>query len=305
MIKNKIIAWFTLARLPFHIVGVLPFILGTWLAWNFEKIFNLPIFLFGLIAVIFIMMATYFSGEYWDTEENDIAFRDHQSRFAGGSRIIQKGILHKNIALYSSVISLILAIITGLILVYVYGVGYLALPFGLIGMIAGFFYSTRPIRWVKTGIGELWIAFCYGWLPVSVGYYLQTNTIHPLIHIISFPIAFTIFNVILLNEYPDYYADKTAGKNNMVVRLGKEKASLLYILITCGSWITGLLTIPYGVPLTLLVLFAPMMFMSLLIVKSLKNKLWQDMKKLENLMGMNLLVNIGTTASFIIAFFGY
>lgn len=305
MIQNKIIAWFTLARPPFHIVGVLPFILGTWLAWNIEQVFNLPIFVLGSIAVIFIMMATYFSGEYWDTEENNIAYTDHQSRFAGGSRVIQKGFLHKNIAFYSSIISLILAIIAGLIIVFIYKVGFLALPFGLIGIIAGFFYSTRPIRWVKTGIGELWIAFCYGWLPVAVGYYLQTNTIHPLIHIISFPIAFSIFNVILLNEYPDYHADKTAGKNNMVVRLGKEKATLLYIFIACGSWITGLLTIPYGVPLTLLVLFTPMILMSIIIVRSLKNKVWQDMKTLENLMGMNLLVNIGTTASFIIAFFGY
>lgn len=304
MKKKKIIAWCRLARPPFHIVGVLPFILGTWLAFNINGVFDISVFLLGCISVIFIMMATYFAGEYWDDEENQIAYSYHQSRFAGGSRVIQQGILNKKTALYSSIIMLILSGITGLLLVFWYQVGLWALPLGFIGIMAGFFYSTKPIRWVGTGIGELWIAFCYGWLPVAVGYYLQTQSIHPLVHVISFPIALSIFNVILLNEYPDYQADKKAGKNNMVVRLGKEKATLVYILIAFGSWITGLLTIPYGVPLTLLVVFAPIMFMSILIVKDLYDKIWNDMHKLERIMAMNLIVNIGTTASFIIAFIG-
>lgn len=304
MKQNKILAWCKLARPPFHIVGVLPFLLGTLLAWNLKGGFNIPVFFVGVIAVVFIMMATYFAGEYWDVEENTIAFTDHHSKFAGGSRVIQQGILHKNVALYSSIIMLFLAAILGMMLVSYLDVGYWAIALGFIGMIAGFFYSTKPIRWVGTGIGELWIAFCYGWLPVAVGFYLQTNTIHPLVHVISFPIALSIFNVILLNEYPDYQADKKAGKHNMVVRLGKEKATIVYILIAFGSWITGLLTIPYGVPLTLLVVFGPIMFMSVLIVKDLYGKVWNDMHKLERLMAMNLIVNIGTTASFIIAFIG-
>jgi 1,4-dihydroxy-2-naphthoate octaprenyltransferase len=304
MKQNKILAWCKLARPPFHIVGVLPFILGTYLSLHLQGILDIPISILGGIAVIFIMMATYFAGEYWDIEENSIAFNDHQSKFAGGSRIIQQGILDKKIALYSSIIMLILSGVIGISLVFLFEVGFWAIPLGFIGMIAGFFYSTKPIRWVGTGIGELWIAFCYGWLPVAIGYYLQTNTFHPLVHVISFPIALTIFNVILLNEYPDYHADKTAGKRNIVVRLGTQKASMLYIIIAIGSWITGLLTIPFGVPLTLLVLFVPIMFISIMIIRSVSNKVWMDLNRLEYLLSLNILVNIGTTASFIIAFIG-
>lgn len=302
--QHKFLAWFKLARPPFHIVGVLPFILGTWLAFKFYETFNLMVFLLGCISVVFIMMATYFAGEYWDVEENKKALSIHHSRFAGGSRIIEQGIFDKKIALYSSVIMLVLAGITGLILVYWYEVGIWAIPLGIIGMIAGFFYSTKPIRWVGTGVGELWIAFCYGWLPVAVGFYLQTQTIDPIVHLISIPIGLSIFNVILLNEYPDYLADKEAGKNNMVVRLGKEKATFLYIIIAIGSWIAGLLSIPYGVPFTLLIIFAPIILMSSLIVRDLSKKQWNNMQRLERLMGMNLMVNVGITVSFIIAFIG-
>jgi len=304
MIFKKIIAWIQLARPPFHIVGLLPFILGTLLAWDIADTFNISVFILGSIAVILIMMSTYFAGEYWDIAENTIAYEMHKSRFAGGSRILQQGILDKKIAFFSSILSMILASIIGIILVVYYTVGLLAIPFGFIGIIAGFFYSTRPIRWVGMGIGELWIAFCYGWLPVAVGYYLQTGEIHPLIHIISLPIGFTIFNVILLNEYPDYQADKTTGKNNMVVRLGKEKSSIIFIILSIISWLTACISLLYGVPLSFLFLYVPIILLSQLIIVRMIHRYWNDFQKLETLLGMNLLVNIGTTSSFIIAFLG-
>jgi 1,4-dihydroxy-2-naphthoate octaprenyltransferase len=283
-------------------VGVLPFILGTWLAWNDMGIFQWEIFLLGSLGVVFIMMATYFAGEYWDYSENMISFRDHTSRFAGGSRIIQKGILSPRIALYSSVVSLFLGACVGVVLLFVFHVGWWAILMGFVGMIAGFFYSTRPVRWVATGVGELWIAFCYGWLPVAVGYYLQTGTISFMVHLVAIPIGLSIFNVILLNEYPDYHADTLTGKRNMVARLGKEKATYVYTVVAIGSWITALVTLIYGVPYTMLIVYVPIVMISFFIVFKMIHRLWSDFNILERLMGMNLLVNIGTTASFIIAF---
>jgi 1,4-dihydroxy-2-naphthoate octaprenyltransferase len=107
-----------------------------------------------------------------------------------------------------------------------------------------------------------------------------------------------------LNEYPDYHADTLSGKKNMVARLGKEKATYLYTFIAIGGWITALFTLIYGVPATMLILYGPIALISCFVVFKLIHKLWRDMNILERLMGMNLLVNIGTTASFIIAFLG-
>jgi 1,4-dihydroxy-2-naphthoate octaprenyltransferase len=301
---EKIIAWFKLARPPFHIVGILPFLLGTWLAWDLTGYFNPLIFGLGSAAIICIMMSTYFAGEYWDVEENTIAYKEHNSKFAGGSRVIQQGVLDKNIALYSSIFSLIIAAVLGIILIAWFHVGFLAIPLGFIGMMAGFFYSTKPIRWVGTGIGELWIAFCYGWLPVAIGFYLQTGAFNLLINLITIPIGLTIFNVILLNEYPDYHADMTSGKLNMVVRMGKQKAAYLYSIIAILSWISALLTIAYGVPFFLIVVYIPILLLSSFIVLKMMKNLWKQTPYLETLLGMNLIVNIGTTTAFIIAFIG-
>ena len=177
--------------------------------------------------MVLVMLATYYAGEYWDYAEDSLSARLGPSRFAGGSRVLQRGLLPRRAALWASLVSLLLAVGVGLMLQLGYRTGVWTIPFGVLGMLGGFFYSTRPVRWVSRGWGELWIAFCYGWLPVATGYYLQAGGITPLVHWLAAPIGLTIFNVILLNEFPDYPADLVTGKANMVMRLGPERASRL------------------------------------------------------------------------------
>jgi 1,4-dihydroxy-2-naphthoate octaprenyltransferase len=159
------------------------------------------------------------------------------------------------------------------------------------------------VRWVSTGLGELWIAFCYGWLPVAVGYYLQVGEVAPLVHWLAVPIGLTIFNVILFNEFPDYPADSAAGKTNLVVRLGRERASFLYGLTSLGSWVAMLLSLDHGVPTPALWFYLPILALSLTLVVLVMRGRWRDRRTLEKLCGANLGVNLGTTAAYILAFF--
>jgi 1,4-dihydroxy-2-naphthoate octaprenyltransferase len=183
-------------------------------------------------------------------------------------------------------------------------VGVWALLFGALGLLGGFFYSTRPIRWVSTGWGEVWIAFCYGWLPVAVGYYLQASRIAPIVHWISAPIGLTIFNVILLNEFPDHAADAQTGKRNLTVRLGPQIASYLYAIVNVASWGAMLLAVSQGtdVPLLALWIYLPVMALSAALAVLVALGRWQNRSTLEKLCGANLLVNLGTTLAFVAAF---
>jgi 1,4-dihydroxy-2-naphthoate octaprenyltransferase len=185
--------------------------------------------------VVFVMLSTYYAGEYWDYAEDVLSARTGPSRFAGGSGVVQRGLLPRRAPLWGSLTSLLLAIGVAAILRVGYRTGPWTIPFAILGLLGGFFYSARPVRWVSTGLGELWIAFCYGWLPVAVGYYLQVGTIAPLIHWLAVPIGLTICNVILLNEFPDYLADRATGKANLVARLGREQGAHLYALISLGA----------------------------------------------------------------------
>jgi 1,4-dihydroxy-2-naphthoate octaprenyltransferase len=300
MIRIK--AWFALSRPPFHTVGVLPFVLGAILANYQEQSFSWSVFIWGVIGVILIMLTTYYAGEYWDYLEDGLAARLRPSKFAGGSRVIQRGILPRRFARNASLVCLLLALGVGVILQFAYGVGPWTLPLGILGILGGFFYSARPIRWVSTGFGEIWIAFCYGWLPVAAGFYLQTGHFSSLVHWLSIPVGLSIFNVILLNEFPDHVADQTAGKRNILVRFGPVMGTRLYAYVSSASWIFFVASLYQGVPRPAIFYYIPVFFVSVFLVLMVLNGQWQERILLERLCAVNILVNLGTTAAYIFSF---
>ena len=299
---EKLCAWLALSRPAFHTVGIMPFVLGGVLAWRQTMAFRWDVCLWGVVGVVLIMLATYYAGEYWDYAEDALSGRSGSSRFAGGSQVLQRGLLPRHAALTASLVSLVLANGVGLVLQLGYHTGPWTMPFGILGILGGFFYSTRPVRWVGRGWGELWIAFCYGWLPVAVGYYLQAGRIIPLIHWLALPVGLTIFNVILLNEFPDYPADLEAGKTNLTVRLGRERASRVYALASLASWVAMWFSLRQGVPMLALYAYLPVGTLSLVLVVTVLRRWWQNRATLEKLCAANLVVNLGTTAAYILAF---
>jgi 1,4-dihydroxy-2-naphthoate octaprenyltransferase len=294
-------AWIQLSRVPFHSVGVLPFILGTVLAWKTTGIFNLPVFILGVIAVILIMLCTYYTGEYCDIFEDKLSADMDRNTFSGGSQVIVKNLLPDKYPMIAGYIALGLTVIVGLIIKFYYNTGILTIPLGIIGMISGFFYSKMPIRWVARGIGELLIGFCYGWLPVAVSFYLQVGMIDPVIHWISLPIACTIFNVILVNEFPDHPADLIARKSNLVVRFGKEKSAFIYIFVTVISWITFIFSIMQGLPSIALVYYTPVFAVSVFLVFMMFKKGYLRKKMLEAICGLTIVTNLGTSLAYVLA----
>jgi 1,4-dihydroxy-2-naphthoate octaprenyltransferase len=169
-------------------------------------------------------------------------------------------------------------------------------------LLGGFFYSARPIRWASTGFGEIWIAFCYGWLPIAAGFYLQAGYVSTIVHWLAIPVGFTIFNVILLNEFPDYEADRAVGKKNMLVRLDPKKGVHLYAYLSSGSWIFFIISLYQGVPRQAILFYMPVFFVSVILVVMVLSGRWQNRIILERLCGLNILVNLGTTLAYILGF---
>jgi 1,4-dihydroxy-2-naphthoate octaprenyltransferase len=270
VLKEKIKGWFGLSRPPFHTVGVLPFILGTFLAWKVDGVFSSTIFMLGVLAVILILLSTYHAGEYFDHEEDKISKK-----------------------IFAAI---------GIFLQFVLKTGPYTLVLGCLGAFPGFFYSTRPIRLVERGVGELFIGFCYGWLPVASGFYIQTGYINPIIHWMGVPIGLTIFNVILLNEFPDFIADSTVGKRNLLVRLGMQKGETLYITLSLLALMAMFLSVAAGVPGKAIYFYLPILIISAGIIVMILLRKHRDQKVLEILCGLNIAVNLGTTTTYILAY---
>ncbi|MBP1749843.1 MAG: 1,4-dihydroxy-2-naphthoate polyprenyltransferase, partial [Deltaproteobacteria bacterium] len=124
-------AWVQLSRPPFHTVGVFPFFLGTILAWRYDNVFNLPLFLLGTLAVVFIMLSTYYGGEYSDIMEDKLSASMDRNAFSGGTQVIIKNLLPPHHSKIGSFIALGLTVITGLIIQFGYNTGGLTIPLGI------------------------------------------------------------------------------------------------------------------------------------------------------------------------------
>jgi 1,4-dihydroxy-2-naphthoate polyprenyltransferase len=300
---EKIKGWIGLSRPPFHTVGILPFILGTVLAYKTNSTISIEIFILGVLGVILIMLSTYHSGEYFDYKGDMISNSLHDNQFAGGTRVLLAGKMSPLVPLWTSIVTIIIAAAIGLFLQFILKTGPYTLLLGFVGAFSGFFYSTEPIRLVKRGIGEIFIGFCYGWLPVASSYYIQTGTIHPIIHWLAIPIGLTIFNVILLNEFPDYEADKATDKRNLLYRIGKQKGLMLYVAFSLLTSLTMLISPLWGIPFKVVYFYLPFFIISLYIIAMIMQKKHEDGKMLEILCGLNIAVNLGTSLSYILAYF--
>jgi 1,4-dihydroxy-2-naphthoate octaprenyltransferase len=168
---------------------------------------------------------------------------------------------------------------------------------GGLGIFFGFFYSNRPFRWSYHGLGEILIGFCYGWLPIATGFFLLTGFFSPQILLFSIPVGLSIFNVILINEFPDREADRAIGKRNLVVRFGKERMGDLYIglsVLTGFSFIKmigGMGHPPYWL---FLLSGIPSFFILWNLIQVWRGN-YHDHKELERLSRNTLFVNLSMT----------
>ncbi|NIQ39866.1 MAG: hypothetical protein GTN81_14950 [Proteobacteria bacterium] len=285
--------WVVLSRPRFHSVGILPFLLGVTLSWRMGSEVNWSVFLLGIMGVIFVMLAAYYGGEAYDLVEDRMAWSQGGNPFSGGSGVVVKGRITQDQAKWLSFLALLAAVLVGILIQFGLKTGSWTLPLGLTGAFAGYYYATPPFRWVKRGFGELLIGFCYGWLPVAMGFYLQTGSFHRLVNWISLPIGCTIFNVILVNEFPDYLGDTLAEKRNLVVRLGREACSHIYGGVVLLAWIFLVMGIIAGLPSYTLIA-TPLYLLGGKIYIDLRKGAFQDDETLEKLCGRSLFINLGT-----------
>jgi 1,4-dihydroxy-2-naphthoate polyprenyltransferase len=282
-----------LSRIPFLPVGILPLILGFILAWRSGYRGPLGLYLLSMVTVILIMLMTYYFG-VWNDQDGD-RLDAYFNRETG--RILGMEILPRRIAFLLGYFCLAGAIILGLTIYLRYATGSWTLLLGGAGIVSGFFYSNKPFRWASRGIGEILVAFCYGWLPIATGFYLFSGTLDHHVYLLAIPVALSVFNVILVNEFPDEEADRAVGKRNLVVRLGKDRMSDLYLglSILAGFSLMKVMLIPGRPPVWVLVLSAVPLWLIVWNIHQVWKGEYRERRRLDALCRNTLWVNLFMT----------
>jgi 1,4-dihydroxy-2-naphthoate octaprenyltransferase len=301
-IMAKIEDWLGISHPPFHNLGIIPFCLGTFLAWRLDRVFNVPVFALGIIGIVMVMFSTCHAGEYITHTMDERSKRPSQNPFTGGAHAIIDRIFRRPGPLRTSATAIAAAFLIGVILQFVLKTGPLTLLLGCLGALPGLFYSTRPTHPGDHGFGEILIAFCYGWLPIAAAFYIQRGYIAPCIHWMALPIGLSIFNVVLLNEFATHAANPALGSTDLLNRLGAAKGMALYCLISILSWFSMYSSLNEGIPRKALYIYLPVMALSAAISLMVAGKRYENPFVLEILCGLNIAVHLGTLAAYFLAF---
>jgi 1,4-dihydroxy-2-naphthoate octaprenyltransferase len=203
-------------------------------------------------GIFFLEVAKNASGEIFDFDSGtDLnVSKEDWSPFSGGKRVLVDGLLTRAQTKAIAAVAYALGSAVGLAIVGLRDFDVLWL--GLAGVALAYFYHAPPLRLSYRGYGELAVALSYGPLIATGTYLVQRGTIAAPIAWASMSLGILIMSFLWICEFPDYLADRPAGKRNLVVRLGRRRASRVYVaLVAAGIGSVFLLPLA-GLPWTVL-----------------------------------------------------
>jgi 1,4-dihydroxy-2-naphthoate octaprenyltransferase len=230
---QRLLAVCSMVRYRFFLyAGLLPYLLGAAWAYGRAGMFDAIAFWSGLAGVVFAVVGVEAFNEYFDSRMGTDRVFNPADPPPMSDAVLWLGVAAFAIA-FAVGVQLTLA------------GGWPILAFALLGGAAAIFYVAPPIRWAYRGLGELVIALSYGPWMVLGSLYLHTRTVSLQALLGSLVPGFLIMALAVVNAIPDYHQDRLVGKRNLVVRLGRRRASVLYLALA-GA---GLAVVPIGVGL--------------------------------------------------------
>jgi 1,4-dihydroxy-2-naphthoate octaprenyltransferase len=228
---QRLLLVLSLVRYRFFLyAGLLPYLLGAAWAYGMAHTIDLPLFWSGLAGVVLAVVGVEAFNEYFDSRMGtDRVFNSEDLP------PMSNGVLWLGIAAFAG------ALAVGIYLT-VRG-GWPILAFALAGGAAAIFYVAPPIRWAYRGLGETVIALSYGPWMVLGSLYLHTRTLEWNALWASLAPGLIIMALAVVNAIPDFHQDRLVRKRNLVVRLGRSRAMILYLTLATA----GLATVPVGV----------------------------------------------------------
>lgn len=226
-------AYIKALRAPFLAGSIVPVIIAAAYAFV-EKQFIFVPFLVSVLGVGTLHLGANLINDYYDARGSD-PINIRFTPFSGGSRVIQNKEIAPGVILFMALLFFALGLGCGIWLAR-FG-RPLVLVIGSLGLVAGWSYSSPPLQLMARGLGEMAIFFAFGPLITLGAYYAMSGHLSWQAFAIGFPHGFLITEVIWINQFPDYQADKEAGKKNLVVRLGLDYSRYLYCLMMLLSFV--------------------------------------------------------------------
>jgi 1,4-dihydroxy-2-naphthoate octaprenyltransferase len=222
--------WLMAARPRTLPAAIAPVLVGTAAAVQWYG--SLPrwgAFVAALIGSIFIQIGTNLANDYSDAKRGaDTADR------LGPVRVTASGMVTPQRVMTATWIAFAVAVACGIYLTTV--AGWVILLIGVLSIAAGVLYTGGPRPYGYAGFGEVFVFLFFGLVAVNGSYYVQLEELDALSLGLSISIGFLATAIIVVNNVRDVETDRRAGKNTLAVRIGRERAVRLYLVLVGGGF---------------------------------------------------------------------
>jgi 1,4-dihydroxy-2-naphthoate octaprenyltransferase len=278
-VKLKI--WFLETRPQFLLLSVVLAFLGTSIAWH-DGAFHLGHAILAFIGLLLCHISVNVLNDYYDYKSG-IDLKTRRTPFSGGSGFLPAASLNPRHVLWFGLACFLLAVPIGIYFVLVSG--WLLLPLLIIASICILLYT--PLL-TKRGWPEWSPGIGLGALPILGAYFVQTGEYTLPAVVAAIPSGILVHNLLLLNEFPDAEADKTAGRKTLPITMGLRGASIVYSTLTGLVYLWIIVWVAAGLmPVFCLIALATLPFA----VRAIRGALrYQDESKLMPAMASNVLV---------------
>jgi 1,4-dihydroxy-2-naphthoate octaprenyltransferase len=188
-------------------------------------------FVFAILAQI----ASNLANDYFDYKSGS----DSTETRIGPARAVASGWISPSRMRAALAGVVAVACLFGLGLVF-YG-GWQMIIVGVACVVALLAYSAGPFPASRHGLGDVFVLLFYGYVPVFFTFYLVSGYAAEQVFSFLSPTAFKVFllasavafpsvNILVLNNFRDYYNDKAEGKRTTVVMFGRRFALGFYLV---------------------------------------------------------------------------
>ena len=216
--------WVGEALEPSLLMSFLLVSLGTAVA-AYDGFFNLAFYILAIVGVTLTQNAVNVLNDYHDFKTG-VDVKARKTPFSGGSKFLVSGLIKPGSALIFGMTSFLLALPLGMYFILLRG--EVLIIVATIAAVSVLFYTTI---FARIYLGEFFAGLNLGPLVIFGAYYVQAARISIGTIAVGIGPGIMIAMVLYLNEIPDIEADRSAGRRNLPISLGRKRAAALYAAI--------------------------------------------------------------------------
>ncbi len=222
---RRVLLFLRLSRPHFLVGGALLYALGAAIAHHNGHAIQARPLLLGLGVIVALQLMTNYLSAFEDAEKDG---DDPNRTLSNGSGVFGPDGLSRRAALNAGLASLAVAAVLASLLALegVRGAaGWLVLTLIFLG---AYFYSSPPLRLVRSGYGEVTISLVVAGLVPAFAESIQAGSVSWLLVLSTAPLTALHFAMVIAFETADYETDVRLGKRTLMVRLGWRAAMRLH-----------------------------------------------------------------------------